>query len=50
MLQAISKAYDLPPENILIVDDMVDVVSDAANAGFMACSPMEVVNLMNQED
>lgn len=46
MLQNISKAYNLKPGNILIVDDFYYTLREAANAGFQAAMPMEVVNYM----
>ena len=41
---AISEAYEIPRNQILIVDDLWENLERAANNDFMACSPMEVVN------
>ena len=43
---AISTAYDIPREQILIIDDLYENLERAANNGFMAATPMEVVNFM----
>lgn len=48
MMLAISKAYGIPKEKILIVDDYWKNLERAANAGFKACTPMEVVNWVKE--
>ena len=52
MLTALAEVYNLNADEILLVDDYTYNLVDAANAGFQACTPMEVVeyvenNLMN---
>ena len=49
VMRAISEAYGIPKSKILIVDDLWQTVSDAYNEGFLACSPMEVVNYIEQK-
>lgn len=44
IMQAISLAFDIPKNRILIVDDLYENLVRAANDGFQACNPMEVVN------
>jgi hypothetical protein len=44
MLRAISTAYEIRREQILFIDDCYETVTEAYEAGFDACSPMEVVN------
>lgn len=45
-MKAISEAYNIEPSNMLIVDDNVPTIMSAIDAGFQACSPMEVVNFV----
>lgn len=47
-LKAISKAYNLPVHSILIVDDLYITLEEAANSGFQAATPMEVVNYIEE--
>jgi hypothetical protein len=42
MLEAISYAYNIPEEKILLIDDNYDWLNEAADAGFSVASPMEV--------
>ena len=44
MMTSIAKAYELPNDDILIVDDMYKVITDAAEMGFQSASPIEVIN------
>ena len=46
MMKVISEAYNIEPGNMLIVDDYVPILDSAIDAGFQACSPMEVVNFV----
>lgn len=43
MLTALAEVYNLNADEILLVDDYTYNLVDAANAGFQACTPMEVV-------
>ena len=47
MLIALSDAYSIPRERIMIVDDHPMVIEDVALAGFVAVTPMQVVNYVN---
>lgn len=49
MMKALSKAYNIRRDKILIVDDKESVLCDAINNGFQAASPMEVVNFITNE-
>ena len=44
MLLAIAEAYGFKRNEILLVDDYWRNFEDAANAGFQACTPIEIVN------
>lgn len=46
---AIADAYNIPKSQIMIVDDYWENLERAANAGFTVCSPMEVVNFVEEE-
>ena len=50
MLEAIHKAYGFQRSQIAIVDDLIFTVTNAADAGFLACTPMEIVNFMNAKE
>lgn len=49
MMIALAEAYEIPRNQILIVDDYWLTLERAANAGFMAASPMEVVNFVESD-
>lgn len=49
MMLAISDAYSIQRERILIVDDLYENLGRAANNGFSACTPMEVVNYIESD-
>ena len=49
MLIAIADAYNLCRSSILLVDDCWKNLESASNAGFQACSPMEIVNFVSIE-
>ena len=44
MMNAIHSAYGYDKNEILIVDDLYPTLEKAANEGFQACTPMEIVN------
>lgn len=46
---AISDAFNIPREQILIIDDLYENLERAAKNGFMACTPMEIVNYIETE-
>ena len=46
MLKAIAQAETIEPSNILVVDDRSATLDLAADNGFQACTPMEVVNFV----
>ena len=46
MMLAIADAYNYKRDEILIVDDFWENLERAANNGFQACTPMEVVNFI----
>lgn len=48
MTLAIAEVYDIPKEQILIVDDFWENLERAANNGFNACTPMEIVNFIEK--
>lgn len=48
MMRAITVTDEIDKSQILLVDDLFFTLEDAANAGFMACSPMEVVEYMEE--
>lgn len=48
MLQAICDAYGLYPQEILLIDDMWETLAEAEDAGFQACTPMEIVNYIDE--
>lgn len=45
---ALADTSDFHKYEILIVDDYFENVTRAANAGFMACTPMEIVNFIEE--
>lgn len=47
-LKAIAAGKHIEPTEILIVDDFWEVLENAANAGFIACTPLEIVNFVNE--
>lgn len=47
MMKALSKAYNIRRNKILIVDDKDSILYDAVHNGFQAASPMEVVNFID---
>lgn len=47
MLEALSRVHAVWKSEIAIVDDLIFTVSRAADAGFTAWTPMEVVNYVN---
>ena len=49
MLEALSRVHAVWKSEIAIVDDLIFTVSNAADAGFTAWTPMEVVNYVNQK-
>ena len=49
ILEDICEALDYDSREILIVDDMVQTLRLAEDAGFQACTPMAVVNLINEK-
>lgn len=46
MINAIADAYCFDKNEILVVDDFWETLEKVANAGFQACSPMEIVNFI----
>lgn len=46
MMLTIEEAYNYKRDEILIVDDFWKNLERAANNGFQACSPMEIVNFI----
>lgn len=44
MMNAIHSAYGYSKDEILIIDDLYPTLEKAANEGFQACTPMEIVN------
>lgn len=50
MLKYIAKAYNLQNHQILIVDDFYAVLESAADAGFVAMSPVECVEAVLREE
>lgn len=48
MMKAISNAFNILPEEILIVDDLYENIERAANNNFQACTPIEVVNYVEK--
>ena len=48
IMEAICRAYNYEPSEILFVDDYHKNVSNATKLGFQACSPMEIVNYINK--
>lgn len=49
VLEAIAISTGIPKECILLVDDLTHTIEKAADAGFMTCSPMEIVVLYEKE-
>ena len=49
MMIALAEAYEIPRKQILIIDDYWLTLERATNAGFMAASPMEVVNFVESD-
>lgn len=47
MLIAIEETFAYKKAEILIVDDNWETLVEAANYGFQACTPMEIVNYVN---
>lgn len=47
MLEALSRVHAVWKSEIAIVDDLIFTVSRAADAGFTAWTPMEVINYVN---
>lgn len=47
MLRGIASAYGYLDKEVAIIDDYFEHTSNAANAGFSAFTPMEVVNFVN---
>lgn len=47
VLKALAEAEGLKPEEILFADDCYKTVDEAANLGFQACTPMEIINFVN---
>lgn len=50
MLIAIEKTFAYKKAEILIVDDNWETLVEAANYGFQACTPMEIVNYVNRQN
>ena len=50
MMIAISNAYNIRRDRILLVDDKEAILSQAISYGFQAASPMEVVNYMENKN
>lgn len=48
--KAICDAYDLKLDEILFMDDYWMNCCAAADADFQVCTPMEVVNFMNEKN
>lgn len=48
MLKTIADVYEIDRHKLLLVDDLYITNTEAANAGFQAATPMEVVNLINE--
>lgn len=48
MMQDLCRHFECEPMQILLVDDIFDNLERASEAGFYACSPMEVVYFMEQ--
>lgn len=44
---ALATANDLAPDQVAIIDDYWLVLEAAASEGFIACSPLEIVNYIN---
>lgn len=49
MLIALSNIHNIPREHIMIIDDLYSTIDSASNKGFVAVSPMQIVNYVNQE-
>lgn len=49
MMKAIADAYNYERYEILIVDDYYATLELAANNNFQACSPMEIVNFIEEK-
>ena len=50
MITAIADAYCFDKNEILIVDDFWETLEKAANLGFQACTPMEIVNYISERE
>lgn len=48
MLIAVAKAFGYARDEILLVDDMCSNLERAADNGFQAASPVEVINLVEK--
>lgn len=47
MLKGIAEAYHYQPNEVALVDDLWEHTEKAANAGFCAYTPMEIVNFVD---
>lgn len=47
-MRAIATVNDLSPDQVAIIDDYWLVLGSAASEGFVACSPLEIVNFINE--
>jgi hypothetical protein len=50
MLKAYSNAHDFSRKEILFIDDCWESIHEAEQNGFHACSPMEIVNYIDNID
>jgi hypothetical protein len=48
IMKAISSAFNINRENIMLVDDIWDTLDKATAEGFSACTPMEIVNYIEE--
>lgn len=47
MMNAISSAYDIPKDRILIIDDSYDVLTKAEANGYYSASPVEIITYIS---
>lgn len=50
LLEYLAEAKGLKKKEIMIIDDRYDIQQEAANNGFIALSPMQVVNYIEWQD
>ena len=49
MLCILAKAFNINRSSIMIIDDRSDILNESAEEGFIACSPMQVVNYISNK-